>query len=82
VNDNEYTKSKQFAEGIGRDLHEKLKNNIEKGHERSWIRQKNTFQGHIESDAIILIIKKMSILTIHHFGCELFFTFLRISRSM
>jgi len=58
VNDNEYTKSKQFAEGIGRELDEKLENNIEKGHERSWVRQKNTFQGHIESDAIIRIIKK------------------------
>lgn len=40
--DDEYARTKriveQFRQGIGRELHEELKNNIEKRQERNWVR--------------------------------------------
>ncbi len=52
MDDNEYDKTKkiveQFAKGIGRELHEQLKNNIEKRQERNWVRQKKLPQSSIQ----------------------------------
>jgi carnitine O-octanoyltransferase len=43
VDDNDYDKTKkivaQFAKGIGRELHEQLKNSIEQRQERNWVGQ-------------------------------------------
>ena len=43
TNNEEYTRTKQivdeFARGIGRELHEELKNGIEKRQERNWVRR-------------------------------------------
>ncbi len=43
VDDDEYARTKkiveQFAKGSGRELHEQLKNNIEKRQERNWVRK-------------------------------------------
>jgi carnitine O-octanoyltransferase len=49
VDDNEYDRTKkiveQFAKGVGRELHEELKNSIEKRQERNWVRLKNRLHG-------------------------------------
>ncbi len=46
TDDDEYARTKKivekFANGIGRELHEQLKNDIDKRQPRNWVRKKNS----------------------------------------
>lgn len=55
TNDEEYTRTKklveEFARGIGRELHEQLKADIDKRQERNWVRRKS-----IEERKIVVLL--------------------------